>query len=106
MDALTGLLPIALLLACPAMMIFCFWGMRRGSCSTESQPAAGADAALAHALTPAEQARLLQTRLEHLQTEQAAIAIQLAQLASSDQATRIAPAGLEQGSVSLEGERA
>jgi hypothetical protein len=105
-DALVGLVPIALLLACPAMMIFCFWGMRRGSCSTESQPAADADAALAQALTPAEQARLLQIRLEHLQTEQAAIATQLAQLASSDQTTRLEPAGPEQGSVALEGGRA
>jgi hypothetical protein len=104
MDALTGLLPIALLLACPAMMIFCFWGMRRGSCSTESQPAT--DAAPAQALSAAEQARLLQIRLEHLQTEQAAIATQLAQLLSSDQTTRIEPAGPEQGSVALEGGRA
>lgn len=101
MDALVGLLPVTLLLACPVMMIFCFWGMRRMSCSTESQPAAGADAALAQAPIPAEQARLLQIRLEHLQTEQAAIATQLAQLASSDQ-TRLEPVGPEQGSVAVE----
>lgn len=102
MDALAGLLPVALLLACPAMMIVCFWGMRRGSCSSESQPAVGVDTALA----PAEQARLLQTRLEHLQTEQAAIATQLAQLASSDRPTRLEPSGPEQDSVALEGRRA
>lgn len=102
MDSPAGLLPVALLLACPAMMIFCFWGMRRGSCSSESQPAVSVDTSL----TPGEQARLLQIRLEHLQAEQAAIATQLAHLASSDQTTRTEPAGPEQGSVALEERRA
>lgn len=102
MDALAGLLPVALLLACPAMMIVCFWGMRRGSCSSKSQLAVSVDTALA----PAEQVRLLQVQLEHLRTEQAAIATQLAQLVSSDQTTSVEPSGPEQDAVALEGGRA
>lgn len=85
MDALVGLLPVTLLLACPAMMIFCFWGMRRTSGSTD------AAAAPMQNLTRSDQVNLLQTRLDSLQAEQSAIAAQLSELRSSD-SSRVAEA--------------
>lgn len=83
---LLALLPFALFLLGPLMMVFCFWGMRRMGCSTDSTPASDAAASTPslEGLTPSEQAVALQAQLARLQSEQAAIASQLADLAATE----------------------
>ena len=77
-------------MACPLMMVFCFLGMRRMGCSTDSSPATtSASATLAQA-APAEQIAALHARLSLLQAEQGVIAQQIAGLASRAQATSAA----------------
>lgn len=83
---LLALLPFALFLLCPLMMVFCFWHMRRMGCSTDSTPASDTAASTPglEGLTPSRQAVALQAQLARLQSEQAAIASQLADLAATE----------------------
>lgn len=93
MEWLLGFLPFLLFLACPLMMVFCIFGMRRAGCSTQTAPATTATTAMLDARPPAEQVMVLQARLDQLQTEQAAIAQQIAGLAAATAAeTSQAPA--------------
>ncbi len=83
MDWIPGLLPLLVFAACPLMMVFCFFGMRKMGCSTESAPAASAVTAPVPNRSPVEQISALQTQLSQLQFEQMAIARQIDELATS-----------------------
>ena len=83
MDWILGLLPLLVFAACPLMMVFCFFGMRKMGCSTESAPATSAATVSAQNLSATEQIAALQTQLSQLQFDQMAIARQIDDLAAS-----------------------
>ena len=87
MEWLLGLLPLVVFLACPLMMVFCFFGMRKAGCSTKSVPAAAEQNALGQTLPPAGQIAALRSQLGHLQAEQATIARQIDDLAAQERET-------------------
>lgn len=83
MDWIVGLLPLLVFAACPLMMVFCYFGMRKMGCSTDSAPATSAASAPAQNLSAQEQIGALQAQLSQLQFEQMAIARQIDELATS-----------------------
>ena len=83
MDWIVGLLPLLLFAACPLMMVFCFFGMRKMGCATESAPATSAATAPIQNLSPSQQIVALQAQLSQLQFEQMAIARQIDDLAAA-----------------------
>ena len=83
MDWILGLLPLLLFAACPLMMVFCFFGMRKMGCATESTPANSAATAPTQNLSASEQIAALQAQLSQLQFEQMAIARQIDELAEA-----------------------
>lgn len=85
MDWIVGLLPLLAFAACPLMMVFCFFGMRKMGCATESAPAASAATAPAQNLSLSSSAQIvaLQAQLSQLQSEQLAIARQIDELATA-----------------------
>lgn len=86
MESLIGILPVLAFLACPLMMVFCFWSMRRMGCETDTAPAIvePAAATVVQDLPLAERVTALQNRLDQLQTEQDVIGAQLAELAQTE----------------------
>ncbi len=96
-----GLLPLLLFAACPLMMVFCFFGMRKMGCATDSAPASSTASAPAQNLTTSEQIAVLQAQLSQLQFEEMAIARQIDELAApatapvptADGAAATVPAG-------------
>lgn len=88
MELVLGFLPFLVFLTCPLMMAFCYFGMRKTGCSTAATAPATEQAPAILALPRTEQVAALQAQLSQLQTEQAAIARQIAGLAvDEDQAT-------------------
>ncbi len=83
MDWILGLLPLLLFAACPLMMVFCFFGMRRMGCSTEAAPATNAASVQVQNLSASKQIAALQAQLSQLQFEQMAIARQIDELAAA-----------------------
>lgn len=83
MDWIVGLLPLLVFAACPLMMVFCFVGMRKMGCATESAPATSAATAPVQNLSPSQQIAALQAQLSQLQSEQLAIARQIDELAAA-----------------------
>ena len=96
MDWIVGLLPLLVFAACPLMMVFCYFGMRKMGCSTESAPAARLAQAPARNLSAPEQVAALQAQLNRLQFEQMAIARQIDELVASAAAD---PGPAENGAV-------
>jgi len=89
-ELLLGLLPFLVFLACPLMMVFCMFGMRKSDCSSSAAPATTNLAASVHGLARPEQISALQAHLGRLQSEQALIAQQIDELAVQEWAA-IAP---------------
>ena len=92
MEWIIGLLPLLLFAACPVMMAFCFFGMRKKGCSTESAPAINSVTASVQGLAPAEQIAALQAHLSRLEAEQSTIARQITELASAPPEPESSPA--------------
>lgn len=102
MEWLLGYLPLLLFLACPLMMAFCFFGMRKAGCSTNASPTTAASTSSLQHLPASEQVAALQVRLNQLQTEQQAIAAQIDGLHAATAAPDVAsdPARLDPDALS------
>jgi len=79
MESIIGFLPYLLFLACPAMMIACYVGMR-GMGGSTTPAAVDTSVTSLRDLPPAEQVAHLQAQLSRLQEEQAVIATQIRDL--------------------------